>query len=73
MGVLWMVPSFSKKRNVGVKFIGLPYHLRVKSVVEEALARKCGEKFTIDDSSIDICKATCSILVHDCDWIEIDP
>ncbi|KAF5204972.1 hypothetical protein FRX31_005441, partial [Thalictrum thalictroides] len=58
------------KGDVNVKFIGIPYHLRVRSVVE-ALASKCGTNFSIEDNSIDICKATCSIIVKECDWQSI--
>ncbi|KAF5179825.1 hypothetical protein FRX31_030594 [Thalictrum thalictroides] len=50
------------KGDVNVTFVGIPYHLPVKSVIE-SLAKKCGGNYVIDDEDIDFCKASCTILV----------
>ncbi|KAF5177815.1 hypothetical protein FRX31_032598, partial [Thalictrum thalictroides] len=56
--------------DVNVSLVGIPYHLRVRSVIE-VLACKCGGKRLIDDESIDLCKASCSFIIKDVDWRNI--
>ncbi|KAF5185393.1 hypothetical protein FRX31_025018 [Thalictrum thalictroides] len=62
--------SYMFRGDVNIVFNGIPYHLRSRRVVE-SLAQRCGHNYLIDESSIDLCKASCTVTLKDCEWRQI--
>ncbi|KAF5177635.1 hypothetical protein FRX31_032780 [Thalictrum thalictroides] len=62
-----ILPNHLWKSDVSVTFYGIPLHFRSRQVVE-ALSKKCGSVFTIDESSINICRGSASVIMKDCLW-----